>query len=92
MPAPSFEISPDGQHVVVAALSKGVSMLWVSPVLTTAWRPLEGTENAGGFVGTPDSQNIGFFAGDQLTRVGLTAEHDHLVATPAPAGHLPDRS
>jgi uncharacterized sulfatase len=36
MPAPSFEISPDGQHVVVAASSKGVSMLWVSPVLTTA--------------------------------------------------------
>ena len=86
--APPFEISPDGQYLVVTADSKGMAMLWVSPILTPAWRQLEGTEGAGGFFWSPDSRHIGFFAARQLKRVALSGGAPETIC-PAAVGQVP---
>jgi serine/threonine protein kinase/Tol biopolymer transport system component len=83
MPAPSFEVSPDGQHLIAAAISKGVSMLWVRNTDSPAWRLLPGTEGAGGFFWSPDSRSIGFLAGQTVKRVELSG------GVPASLGSVP---
>jgi Tol biopolymer transport system component len=71
MPAPGFEISPDGRHLVVVALSQGVPMLWVRPIATPAWRALPGTEHAYSPFWSPDNLSIGFFVQSQIKTVKL---------------------
>jgi eukaryotic-like serine/threonine-protein kinase len=63
-------VSPDGGHVVfVASSGKGRTQLWVRSVDGLVTRALTGTEDARGPFWSPDSEWIGFFAGEQLKRV-----------------------
>ena len=66
-----FEVSPDGQKIVVAATSNDVSQLWVRPTTAPAWREVAGTEDARFPFWSPDNQSIGFFAKGQLKTVKL---------------------
>ena len=72
MPAPTFQIAPDGQHLAVVASSEGVAMLWVRPIAKPAWRQLPETQGADGPFWSPDSQSLGFFANDQLKTVRVS--------------------
>jgi DNA-binding winged helix-turn-helix (wHTH) protein len=72
MPAPTFQISPDGQHLAVVASSEGVAMLWVRSIAKPAWRQLPETQGAEEPFWSPDSQSVGFFANDQLKTVRVS--------------------
>ena len=72
MPAPTFQISPDGRHLAVVASSEGVAMLWVRPIAKPAWRQLPETQGAEGPFWSPDSQSLGFFANDRLKTVRVS--------------------
>ena len=69
---PTFEISPDGQQLAVAATSKGESMLWIRPIMNPPWRQLAGTQGAYGPFWSPDSQSLGFFADGKLKSVSVS--------------------
>ena len=64
-----FAVSPDGQHVAFVATSKAGSSIWVRSLAAVNPRPLPGTEGARNPFWSPDSQSIGFFAGNQLKEV-----------------------
>ena len=64
-----FALSPDGRHVAFIANSKAGSSLWVRSLAAVDPRPLPGTEGARNPFWSPDSQSIGFFAGNQLKAV-----------------------
>ena len=66
-----FEVSPDGQHVVTAAISRGISMLWIRPVSSPEWRQLPGTDDARAPFWSPDSQSVAFFTTSQLKTVRI---------------------
>ena len=67
--SPTFEISPDSQHITALALTQGVPSLWIREIARPPWRPLPGTDGATGPFWSPDSQSIGFFAGGQLKSI-----------------------
>ena len=87
-PSPNFEISPDGQLIAAVALSQGVPVLWVRTIGSPPWRPLPGTEGASGPFWSPDSQSIGFFAGDQLKTIRVSSGTLKIVSD-APVGAIP---
>jgi Tol biopolymer transport system component len=63
-------LSPDGTKLAfVAPTSAGPTMVWVRPIDSIAAHKLEGTEGAVDVFWSPDSQNLGFFAGGQLKRI-----------------------
>jgi serine/threonine protein kinase len=68
-PGVEFALSPDGRHVAFVATSKAVSSLWVRSLAAANPRPLPGTEGARNPFWSPDSQSIGFFAGNQVKAV-----------------------
>jgi serine/threonine protein kinase len=68
-PVVEFAVSPDGRHVALVAKSKAGSSLWVRSLTAVDPRPLRGTEGARNPFWSPDSQSIGFFAGNQLKTV-----------------------
>ncbi len=68
-PQVEFAVSPDGRHVAFIANSKTGSSLWVRSLAAVDPRPLRGTEGARNPFWSPDSQSIGFFAGNQLKTV-----------------------
>ena len=69
-----FAVSPDGRHVAFVANSKAGSSLWVRSLAAVDPRPLRGTEGARNPFWSPDSQSIGFFAGNQLKTVLASGE------------------
>jgi serine/threonine protein kinase len=64
-----FALSPDGQHIAFVATSKAGSSLWVRSLAAVNPQPLPGTEGARNPFWSPDSQSIGFFAGNQVKAV-----------------------
>jgi serine/threonine protein kinase/WD40 repeat protein len=68
-PMVGFAVSPDGRHVALLAKSKAGSSLWVRSLAAVDPRPIRGTEGASNPFWSPDSQSIGFFAGNQLKTV-----------------------
>ena len=72
--AVEFAVSPDGRHVAFIANSKAGSSLWVRSLAAVDPRPLRGTEGARNPFWSPDSQSIGFFAGNQLKTVQASGE------------------
>ena len=69
-----FQLSPDGRRVAFIAYSKAGSSLWVRSLAAVDPRPLRGTEGARNPFWSPDSQSIGFFAGNQLKTVLASGE------------------
>jgi hypothetical protein len=67
----SFALSPDGRYITFVATSNGQSMLWLRAIASTTAAPLEGTEGASAPFWSPDSQSIGFVAGNKLKRLDL---------------------
>ncbi len=82
----NFEVSPDGRHVVAAAYSQAVTMLWVRPIANPAWRQLPGTQGARGPFWSPDSQSLGFFVGGKLKTVSVSGGPPVTVADAAETG------
>ena len=64
-----FAVSPDGRHVAFVATSTAGSSLWIRSLATVNPRPLPGTDGARNPFWSPDSQSIGFFAGNQVKAV-----------------------
>lgn len=86
--APSFEISPDGEKIVVAARSAGVSMLLVQTLGRPGWTRLAGTEGATGPFWSPDSQSVAFFARGYLKIVRVAGGSPTIVCE-ARVGQVP---
>jgi serine/threonine protein kinase/Tol biopolymer transport system component len=76
----SFALSPDGRQIVFVASSGGASLLWLRSLATTTALPLAGTENARYPFWAPDSQSVGFFAGDVLKRLDLSGGASRTLA------------
>ena len=63
-------LSPDGKTLAfIAATSAGVPTVWVRALDSIAARKLGGTEGATDVFWSPDSQNLAFFADNQLKRI-----------------------
>jgi Tol biopolymer transport system component/predicted Ser/Thr protein kinase len=62
-------ISPDGATLAFVASIEGAPKLWVRRLDSPEAVALAGTENAYNPFWSPDSRNIGFFAGGKLKRV-----------------------
>ena len=63
-------LSPDGRKLAfVAASSGGATLIWVRPIDSPTPRALEGTDGASNVFWSPDSQELGFFAGGRLKRI-----------------------
>ncbi len=72
--AVDFAVSPDGRHVAFIANSKAGSSLWVRSLAAVDARPIRGTDGARNPFWSPDSQSIGFFAGNQLKTVKASGD------------------
>ena len=72
--AVDFNVSPDGRHVAFIANSKAGSSLCVRSLAAVDVRPIRGTDGARNPFWSPDSQSIGFFAGNQLKTVKASGE------------------
>ena len=64
--SPEFAISPNGRQVAFVASSNRGSKLWVRSIDAVEIRPLDGTDGARNPFWSPDSQSVGYFAGDKL--------------------------
>ena len=64
------EISPDGTRLTFTARDdKGKIMLYVRPLNSLSAEPLAGSEDASYPFWSPDSEQIGFFAGGKLKKI-----------------------
>ena len=65
---PALALSPDGRFLVYVAEQK----LYLRPMDRNEATPIPGTEGAYGPFFSPDGEWVGFFAGNQLKKVGLS--------------------
>jgi eukaryotic-like serine/threonine-protein kinase len=67
-------ISPDGRDMAFIAHAGPDKpwVLWVRPLDSLTAMPIQGTEGASAPFWSPDSQQIGFYAGDKLEKVAVT--------------------
>jgi Tol biopolymer transport system component len=78
-------VSPDGTMAVFSATGPAGTQLWSRNLATGEAKAIAGTTNASFPFWSPDSRNVGFFAGGYLQRVDL-AGGAPLRVCPAPAG------
>jgi serine/threonine protein kinase len=68
----SPELSPDGRHLVFAAVVEGRRSLWLRPLGSLTAQPLPGTEGVSGPpFWSPDSRSLGFAVGGELRKLDL---------------------
>ena len=73
-------ISPDGRQVAYRARrADGMPLLWVRDLVSGDSQPLPGTEDATMPFWSPDSRDLGFFAGSALKRVSAAGGPIRLV-------------
>ncbi len=69
-----FALSPDGRHIVyVAVKADATKQLWLHSLSSGLEQPIPGTEGARAPFWSPDSQWIGFFAGNSLKKVRVSS-------------------
>ena len=69
--APRMAISPDGSRLVYQGTTDGIIQLWMRRMDSLESAPIPNTENAFMPFWSPDSQQVGFFADEELRRVDL---------------------
>jgi eukaryotic-like serine/threonine-protein kinase len=80
-----FALSPDGRYLAFTPQLASRPMLWVHSLVTGETRALPSTEGARAPFWKPDSQEIAYFAGDQLKTVALRGGSPVFVATVDPS-------
>ena len=83
-----FALSPDGRYLAFTPLLASRPMLWLHSLVTGETRPLPSTEGARAPFWKPDSQEIGYFVGDQLKTVSLRGGSPVVVVTVDPSTNL----
>jgi DNA-binding winged helix-turn-helix (wHTH) protein len=74
-------VSPDGEYLTfVATDASGSDSLWLRPLGSAVYRPLEGTEGAAQPFWSPDSRTIGFFANKRLKAVDVASGNVRVIA------------
>jgi eukaryotic-like serine/threonine-protein kinase len=77
-----FALSPDGRHLAYVALkTDGTKQLWLHSLSSAQEQPMAGTEGASSPFWSPDSQWIGFFAGNSLKKVRVSSGLVQIVAS-----------
>jgi eukaryotic-like serine/threonine-protein kinase len=69
---PSVAISPDGTHLVYAAIRGGTSQLYLRPLDQMQATPIEGAEDGTFPFFSPDGQWLGFFADGKLKKTPIS--------------------
>jgi len=72
----TIALSPDGKMLVALIGEAGdpsQAKLWVRPIDTTTWVPIQGTDQATYPFWSPDSRQIGFISGGKLKTVDVLA-------------------
>ena len=64
--------SPDGRYIVFISAGERPSRLWLRPLDSAEARPLTGTEGAFAPFWSPDSAQIGFFAGGVMKKIRIS--------------------
>lgn len=76
-----FALSPDGRYVVyVGVKADATKQLWLHSFSSGLEQPIPGTEEANSPFWSPDSQWIGFFAGNSLKKVRVSSGLVQIVA------------
>jgi Tol biopolymer transport system component len=79
-----FALSPDGRHIVYAGVkADGTKQLWLHSLYSDLEQPMPGTEGANSPFWSPDSQWVGFFAGNSLKKVRVSSGLVQPVASDA---------
>jgi eukaryotic-like serine/threonine-protein kinase len=77
-----FALSPDGRHIVyVGVKADATKQLWLRSLNAELEQPIPGTEGASSPFWSPDSQWIGFFAGNSLKKVRVSSGLVRIVAS-----------
>ena len=77
-----FALSPDGRHIVyVGVKADATKQLWLHSLYSGLEQPIPGTEGASSPFWSPDSQWIGFFAGNSLKKVRVSSGLVRIVAS-----------
>jgi hypothetical protein len=76
-----FALSPDGRYIAyVGVRADATKQLWVHSFSSGLEQPIPGTEEASSPFWSPDSQWIGFFAGNSLKKVRVSSGLVQIVA------------
>jgi Tol biopolymer transport system component len=67
----ALALSPDGTQLAYVAVQGGVQQIYLRPMDSLEARPVPGTEGAVNPFFSPDSQWLGFFAGQKLKKVSI---------------------
>jgi eukaryotic-like serine/threonine-protein kinase len=77
-----FALSPDGGHIAyVAVKPDAAKQLWLHSLSSAQAQPIAGSEGASSPFWSPDSQWIGFFAGNSLKKVRVSSGLVQIVAS-----------
>ena len=70
---PAVALSPDGTHLAYVARQGGTQQLYLRAMDSLEARPIPGTEGGVNPFFSPDGQWVGFFAGQKLKKVSVSA-------------------
>jgi serine/threonine protein kinase/Tol biopolymer transport system component len=77
----SLAVAPDGHALAFSAQDEnGKTMVWIRPIESAEAHPLPGTEGASDVFWSPDSRNLGFFAGGNLEKVDVAGGQREVIA------------
>ena len=70
--SPVVALSPDGTRLAYVATQGGIQQLYLRAMDSPEAKPLPGTESATAPFFSPDSQWVGFFAGNRLKKISVS--------------------